>query len=189
MNIILASASPRRRELMATAGIPCTVMSTDADESLPEGIAPQRAVEILSRRKAEAAIAAVPADPDNIIIAADTVVYAGGRILGKPKDKDEARAMLRLYSGTAHSVFTGVTVARGGRMITDHVETLVCFRPLTEGEIEGYISSIHPYDKAGGYGIQGPAAMFVSRIEGDYFNVVGLPLCRLGEMLGEIGAL
>lgn len=182
MNLILASASPRRHELLLAAGFPHKVMPTDSDESLEPGTPPDEAVKTLSRRKAEAA-AKTPEADGSIIIAADTVVYADGKILGKPVSEDDAKYMLRLYSGKKHSVFTGITVTDGKQYFTDAVETVVTFRELDDGEIDTYVSSGQPFDKAGAYGIQGGASIFVSHIDGDYFNIVGLPLCRLSEIL------
>ena len=124
---------------------------------------------------------------DDVVIAADTVVCLDDQILGKPADEEDAARMLRALSGRDHRVFTGVTVARGDKVLSDYEETAVHFRPLTEREIAAYIATGEPMDKAGAYGIQGRASLFVRAIEGDYFNVVGLPLCKLGQMLKELG--
>ncbi|MGM9653252.1 MAG: Maf family protein [Eubacteriales bacterium] len=181
--LILASASPRRHEILTAAGIPHLVRPTDADETLPEGISPADAVELLSARKARAALAG--AQEGSVILAADTVVSLGDRILGKPHGAKEARVMLLSLSGRAHEVFTGVTLCSAGRMVTAHERTVVHMRPLSGEEIDAYIATGEPLDKAGAYGIQGRGGLFVSGIEGDYFNIVGLPLYRVGRMLCE----
>lgn len=186
MEFILASGSPRRRQLLEQVGIRSfAVRPTDADESLPAGIAPGAAVELLSARKGEAARAT--ADPDALILAADTVVALDGAILGKPHSREEAVSMLTILSGRTHQVYTGVTLLRGEAEHTEHEVTSVTFRPLTAAEIDAYVSSGEPMDKAGAYGIQGLGALLVERLEGDYFNVMGLPLCRLGRMLIRFG--
>ena len=181
--LILASGSPRRHELLTAAGIPHLVRPGAADETLPDGIAPADAVELLSRRKADAALAAL--GEGEILLAADTVVALDGAILGKPRDAADAARMLRALSGRTHSVFTGVTVADRTRAVTAHEETVVRFRALGEAEIAAYVESGEPLDKAGAYGIQGAAALFVQGIRGDYANVVGLPLCLCGTLLRE----
>ena len=186
MEFILASGSPRRRQLLEQIGIRTfLVRPTDADESLPAGIAPGRAVELLSARKGEAARAA--AGEGDLILAADTVVALDGAILGKPHSREEAVSMLRALSGRTHQVYTGVTLIRGARVLTGHEVTAVTFRTLTPGEIQAYVNSGEPMDKAGAYGIQGLGALLAERLEGDYFNVMGLPLCRLGRMLAQFG--
>lgn len=182
--LILASASPRRREILTTLGIPHRVLVSDADETLPAGIAPADAVERLAARKA-AAVAPLCA-PDDIILAADTVVAVDGDILGKPRDEADAAAMLRRLSGRAHVVYTGVALRRGGRELIAHEATAVHFAPLTDDDIAAYLATGEPMDKAGAYAIQGRAARFIEGIEGDYFNVVGLPARRVVLMLGEI---
>jgi len=181
--LILASASPRRHEILKTAGIVHTVRSADADESLPAGITPAAAVEMLSARKAAAALER--AEENDIILAADTVVSLDNVILGKPADADNARRMLRTLSGRAHAVFTGVTVTDGRVTVTVHEKTLVRMRTILPDEIEAYIASGDPMDKAGAYGYQSLAGIFVEAIEGDYFNVVGLPLCRVSTVLRD----
>lgn len=186
MNIILASNSPRRRELLGQMGIErFHIISPDVDETVAAGLSPARIVEELSLRKAGAA--AKRAGPEDLIIAADTVVALDGAVLGKPRSGDEAFAMLSALSGREHHVYTGVTVLRGGRAVTEHEETAVTFRPLEPGEIRGYIATGEPMDKAGAYGIQGLGALLVSGIRGDYSNVVGLPVSRLGRMLKGFG--
>ncbi len=186
MSIILASNSPRRRELLAQIGIrDFQILSPDVDEAVEPGLSPARMVEALSLRKAQAA--AGRAGADDLIIAADTVVALDGRVLGKPRDQGEAFAMLSALSGREHRVYTGVTVLGGGRAATEHEETAVAFRALTPEEIRDYIATGEPMDKAGAYGIQGVGALLVQGIRGDYCNVVGLPLFRLGRMLSGFG--
>ena len=182
MSIILASNSPRRRELLAQIGIrDFQILSPDVDEAVEPGLSPARMVEALSLRKAQAA--AGRAGADDLIIAADTVVALDGRVLGKPQDQGEAFAMLSALSGREHRVYTGVTVLGGGQAATEHEETAVAFRALSPEEIRDYIATGEPMDKAGAYGIQGVGALLVQGIRGDYCNVVGLPLFRLGRML------
>ncbi len=186
MNIILASQSPRRRELLEQVGITgFQVISPDVDERVEPGLSPAGMVEELSLRKARAA--ADKTGPDGLIIAADTVVALDGAVLGKPRDREDAFAMLSALSGREHRVYTGVSVLRGDRAVTEHEETAVCFRALAPGEIWGYIATGEPMDKAGAYGIQGVGALLVRGIRGDYCNVVGLPVFRLGRMLARFG--
>lgn len=186
MSIILASNSPRRRELLAQIGIrDFQILSPDVDEAVEPGLSPARMVEALSLRKAQAA--AGRAGAEDLIIAADTVVALDGRVLGKPQDQGEAFAMLSALSGREHRVYTGVTVLGGGRAATEHEETAVAFRALSPEEIRDYIATGEPMDKAGAYGIQGVGALLVQGIRGDYCNVVGLPLFRLGRMLSGFG--
>ena len=184
MNYILASKSPRRREYLTQMGIPFTVLTADTDETLPAGITPREGVELLARRKAEAVAPLV--SPSETVIAADTLVELDGKPLGKPADADEAREMLRALSGSAHTVHTGVAVLRGERMLSAVETTTVYFRTLKEREIDDYVASGEPLDKAGAYGIQGHASVFVERIEGNLDNVVGLPCELLKAMLAEI---
>ena len=179
--LILASASPRRREILGTLGIPHRIVVSDADETLPAGISPAEAVELLAGRKAEAVLPLVGADA--LILAADTVVAVDGDILGKPADEAEAAGMLRRLSGRTHTVYTGVALRRGDRVMIAHEETRVHFAPLTEEKIAAYLATGEPADKAGAYAIQGRGAAFVRGIEGDYFNVVGLPAHRVAVML------
>ena len=186
MSIILASNSPRRRELLAQIGIrDFQILSPDVDETVEPGLSPARMVETLSLRKAQAA--AGRAGADDLILAADTVVALDGRVLGKPRDQEDAFAMLSALSGREHRVYTGVTVLRGGQAATEHEETAVAFRALSPEEIRDYIATGEPMDKAGAYGIQGVGALLVQGIRGDYCNVVGLPLFRLGRMLSGFG--
>lgn len=185
--IILASQSPRRRQLLAQIGLEkLTILVPDADESYDETAAPAEIVSSICRKKAQAA-QALAGDDQAIIITADTMVFLDGLRLGKPHSEAEATEMLRALSGRTHQVCTGVTVCRGHRMDTRCETTDVTFRPLTDREIAAYIRSGEPMDKAGAYGIQGKAALFVSGIRGDYGNVVGLPLHLLGQMLTDFG--
>ncbi|MBR2954455.1 MAG: septum formation inhibitor Maf [Clostridia bacterium] len=172
MKLVLASKSPRRSEILKNAGIDFTVRVADADETIPEGTKPEDAVVFLAARKAMA----VPRENDEVILGADTVVVLDGNILGKPKDKDDAFNMIKSLSGRVHSVFTGVCAIGDGISLTFAEETKVEFYPLSDDEIYDYINTNEPYDKAGAYGIQGLASKFIRGIEGDYFNVVGLPV-------------
>ncbi|MBQ2895171.1 MAG: septum formation inhibitor Maf [Oscillospiraceae bacterium] len=182
--IILASASPRRRELLAMFDVPFRVIPAAGEEHCEAGLAPGDTVEALARAKA-AEVAA--AHPDAVVIGSDTVVERDGVLLGKPRDETEAFAMLQSLSGRSHQVWSGVCVMGRGRCLTAHEMTVVHFRPLSDEEIRAYIRSGEPMDKAGAYGCQGRASLFVEKLEGDFFNVMGLPLCRLGLMLKELG--
>lgn len=185
--IILASRSPRRKQLLTQIGIKnFEILVPEADEDFDPALPPEEIVASICRKKAEAARALADA-PDAVIITADTMVFLGGLRLGKPRDQVEAFTMLSVLSGQTHQVCTGVTVSRGEQMETKTETTAVSFRPLTQDEIWGYIRSGEPFDKAGGYGVQGKAALFVRKIEGDYFNVMGLPLFLLGGMLADFG--
>ena len=186
MDIILASQSPRRKELLGQMGLRgFKITSPEVDETVEEHMPPAQVVEELSRRKALAV--AVHADPDDLIIAADTVVALEGAVLGKPADQRDAFAMLSALSGNRHYVYTGLTVIQGNQVVTQHECTTVTFRELEPEEISHYIATGEPMDKAGAYGIQGLGAMLVSGIEGDYFNVVGLPIFRLSRILAGFG--
>ena len=185
MKVILASASPRRSELLRTLGLQFEVRPAQGEEHPEPGLSAGETAKRLSHAKC-LEVAAV-SEPDAVVIAADTVVSLDDQILGKPADAADAKRMLRALSGRDHRVYTGVTVASGGRVLSDFEETIVHFRALTEREIDAYIETGEPMDKAGAYGIQGRASLFVRGIEGDYFNVVGLPLCKLGQMLNELG--
>lgn len=179
--IILASQSPRRKELIALITENVEIRPVPCDETLPEGIGARDAVEYLSKIKNEAS-RRCSAD-DEIVISADTVVSVNDEILGKPTDKEDARRMLKLLSGKNHQVYTGVTISDSERAVTFSEKTDVVFYELTEREIEEYISSPEPYDKAGSYAIQGKASLLIKGISGDYFNVVGLPVARLKREL------
>ena len=185
MDLILASQSPRRRELLGRLGLSFRVQAADIDETMDPAKAPFDEVARLSRDKAAAIAGNAPADA--VVVAADTVVVLEGRVLGKPHSEEEAREMLRSLSGRPHQVMTGMTVRRGGRVESDTVVTDVHFRPLSEREIAAYVATGEPMDKAGAYGIQGLASVFVDRLDGDYYNVMGLPLCRLCRMLRAAG--
>lgn len=185
MDIILASGSPRRKELLTQLGLSFRVLVSDADESVDKSLPPAEQVALISRRKAEAAAAEV--DPDALVIAADTIVALEGRVMGKPHSAEEAVQMLTALQGNTHQVYTGLTLLQGGRA-ESHVEcTAVTFRPMTGAEIKAYVASGEPMDKAGAYGIQGLGGVFVEGIQGDYFNVMGLPICRLGMALKSFG--
>lgn len=186
MEIILASGSPRRRALLEQVGISgYRVVTPDVDEHVEGHPAPAELVETLSRRKAEAV--AAKAGTDALVIAADTVVALDGAILGKPHSPAEATAMLKALSGREHTVYTGFTVLHEDRAVTEHEATAVRFRVLSDGEIAAYVATGEPMDKAGAYGIQGVGALLVTGICGDYFNVMGLPVCRLGRVLADFG--
>ena len=179
MNLILASQSPRRRELMGLFHIPFTVRVADIDEAMDTGKPAFDEVARVSRLKAEA----VCRGPEDVVIAADTIVVCQGKVLGKPRDPEDAVAMLTMLSGRDHQVMTGMTVLRGSRAVSHTEVTDIHFRPLSEAEIRDYVASGEPMDKAGSYGIQGGAALFCEKMSGDYYNVVGLPVCRLGMLL------
>lgn len=179
MEIILASQSPRRRELMGFFPFPVTVRVSQADEKMDSAKRPEDEVSRISRNKARAV---ARADGD-IVIGADTIVVCDGMILGKPKNEADAYRMLAMLSGRAHQVMTGVTVLQDEKCVSFTEITDVYFRALTEEEINDYIRSGDPLDKAGAYGIQSGASLFVERIVGDYYNVVGLPVCHLSQVL------
>ena len=182
MTLILASASPRRQELLKLFGLPFIVRVADIDETMDPGVPPFEEVGRVSRLKA----LAVSREKDDTVIAADTIVVCEGKTLGKPHTPEEAAEMLRLLSGRDHQVMTGCTVLRGEDCVTFTEVTDLHFRPLSEGEIARYVASGEPMDKAGAYGIQGGAALFCQRMVGDYYNVMGLPVCRLGQTLRQI---
>lgn len=186
--IILASQSPRRKELLQKHGIEFRVFVTDADETVTEPMLPENLVEELSYRKAKSCVEQF-LDENVFIIAADTVVALGTEIFGKPKDEEDACLMLSKLSGKPHSVFTGVTLARVCGNAVNYrkivCETKVYFKPLTDAEILEYIATKEPFDKAGSYAIQGIASKFVEKIEGDFDNVVGLPVKAILPMIKE----
>lgn len=184
MHLILASGSPRRRELLTQIGLTFSVQTAEIDESMDPSKGAELEVARVSRKKAEA-VRDKLADRNSLILAADTVVCLDREILGKPKSKEDAKDMLRKLQGRTHLVETGITLLSGDSCLTEVECTEVTFRSLSEEEIEKYVCSGEPMDKAGAYGIQGQAAVFVSGIRGDYFNVVGLPLCRLSQMLKQ----
>ena len=182
MNLILASASPRRQELLKLFGLPFVVRVADIDETMDLALPPFDEVARVSREKA----LAVPREAEDVVIAADTIVVCQGRVLGKPKDEADAAAMLRLLSGRDHQVMTGCTVLRGEESRSFTEVTDIHFRELSEKEIARYVASGEPMDKAGSYGIQGGAALFCTHMVGDYYNVMGLPVCALGQTLKQL---
>ena len=185
MAVILASQSPRRKQLLEMLGLEFTIIPAKGEEVVPAGAGPQETVRALSRQKAAAV--AVNACEEDIIIAADTIVWYENMVLGKPRDEQEAARMLSALSGNVHQVYTGVTVRQGDKILSAAECTDVRFRKLSGREIDAYIATGEPMDKAGAYGIQGVACLFVEGIDGDFFNVMGLPVCRLGKMLKELG--
>jgi septum formation protein len=184
LEVILASQSPRRRDLLDLIGITHVVRPADIDESVLPDEAPIPHCERLARSKA--ATLAVRS-PDAVVIAADTIVVLDGEILGKPADGEEARATLARLSGRTHTVHTAMAVALGGQTVSAVESVQVTFRPLTADEIAAYVATGEPMDKAGAYGIQGFGATIVERIDGDYFSVMGLGLRRLVALLAELG--
>ena len=182
MNLILASQSPRRRELLGLFHLPFTVQVADIDETMDPTKEPAREVARVSLEKARA----IAANDDDVVIAADTIVVLGDRVLGKPRSEEDAREMLTALSGRDHQVMTGVTVLRGEQTLTCTEITDIHFRELSQTEICRYIATGEPMDKAGAYGIQGGAALFAEKMNGDYYNVMGLPVCRLFQMLQQI---
>lgn len=185
MDMVLASGSPRRRELLTQMGLTFRVVVSDADETVDPSLSPTDQVRLISRRKADAVAETV--GPEALVIAADTIVALDGAVMGKPHSPEEAVEMLSRLSGSTHAVYTGFTLRQGGRTVTQAEETLVTFRPLTAEEIKAYVSTGEPMDKAGAYGIQGLGSLLVSGIRGDYFNVMGLPVCALGQALARFG--
>lgn len=182
MRLILASQSPRRRELLGLFGIPFVVNVADIDETMDPGKAPFDEVARVSSCKA----LAIARTEEDVVIAADTIVVVEGRVLGKPRDEADAFRMLRLLSGRDHQVMTGVCVLRGEEVRVFTEVTNLHFRDLTDAEIRRYIATGDPMDKAGSYGIQNGAALFCEKMNGDYYNVMGLPVCRLGQVLKEL---
>ena len=183
MNLILASQSPRRRELLGLTGLDFIVRVADIDETMDPGKAPFDEVSRVSRMKA----LAVSREKGDVVIAADTIVVCEGRALGKPRDEADAFRILSLLSGRDHEVMTGMTVVRDDTVITHTEVTKIHFRDLHPDEIRAYIATGEPMDKAGAYGIQGGAALFADKMVGDYYNVMGLPVCRLGMILRSLG--
>ena len=184
--IVLASGSPRRRELLERIGVTDFVVRTpEVEESFPEGLTPEKVVAYISREKADAA--AKLCGPEEIVITADTMVFLDQARLGKPRDEAHALEMLTALQGRKHTVCTGVSVCRGAKRLTETESTDVFFRPATEAELRRYIATGEPMDKAGAYGVQGRGALLVERLEGDFFNVMGLPVLRLARMLEKFG--
>ena len=182
--IVLASGSPRRQELLGRMGIRDFVVSVpQVEEVCPEGLTPEETVRHISRQKS----AAVQAEPDDIVITADTMVFLDGERLGKPRDEADALRMLSALQGRHHTVCTGVTVRQGEKVLTRAQSTQVWFRTASTEELKNYIRSGEPMDKAGAYGVQGLGALLVERIDGDFFNVMGLPVLLLSRMLAQFG--
>lgn len=179
MQLILASASPRRKELLALFGIPFVIRAADIDETMNPAAPARQEVARVSRLKAQA----ISRGQDDVVIAADTIVVCDGNIMGKPHSSQQAVEMLTRLSGRDHQVMTGCTVLRGDRCETFTEVTDLHFRELSQKEIQAYVQSGEPMDKAGAYAIQGGAAVFCEGLKGDYYNVVGLPLCRLYKTL------
>ena len=185
--VVLASQSPRRRELLTLIGVPHEVWPAAVDEAMLPDESPPALAERLARRKA---LAVAAERPEAVVIGSDTIVVIDGDVLGKPADEGDARRMLRRLSGRPHTVYTGVAVARGGaagRLVSGVEEVGVTFRALDDREIADYVRTGEPMDKAGAYGIQGYGATIVDRIDGDYFAVMGLPLNRLVRLLRRVG--
>lgn len=183
MDIILASKSPRRRELLSMLGLEFTVIPAVGEEKVDDDLTPGETVMSLSLGKAREI---ADSHPDSLVIGSDTLVYLEGKPMGKPHSREEAAEMLRKLSGRVHQVYTGIAVVQGTDEKVDFEKTDVQFRELSEEEIEWYIGTGEPMDKAGAYGIQGQGAVFIPKIDGDYFTVMGLPLCKLWSMLPNV---
>ena len=184
MNLVLASASPRRAQLLTALGVPFSVEPSASPEPVPlpdDARDPGAFVERLARLKA------APVQSHNLVLAADTIVVLDDQILGKPTDEADARAMLRQLRGQTHRVYTGICLRRGDQIHSAHEITRVTFGDFSDAFIAAYVATGEPLDKAGAYGAQGKGALLVRQIEGDYWNVVGLPLFRLSQMLREFG--
>ncbi len=184
MQIVLASASPRRRELFSWLGLEFDVVVPEVDETIHPGEAPVEFCARISREKAWSVSARMP---DSLVISADTIVVSGGQILGKPVDEEQAREHLGLLKGTGHEVYTGYAIIRGEERVSRVIRTLVHFRDMSLDEIDWYVSTKEPMDKAGSYGLQGIGSLFISTIEGSYTNVIGLPLSDLYHDLKGFG--
>ena len=182
--IILASSSPRRRELLSMIGLNYVIETSGEEEVQPHGLPPAEFVKTLALQKAQPV---ADLHPEDCVIGADTIVYLEGDILGKPHTPDVAKAYLSRMQGKKHVVFTGVAVLKNGKADVRHCETTVTFAPMTPREIDAYVATGEPLDKAGAYGVQGPGGIFVERVEGNYFNVIGLPLPMLYNMLIDAG--
>lgn len=184
--IVLASGSPRRQELLKRMGITgFDIRVPRTDETYPAGLNPRQTVEYISREKSDAAAALCT--PEELLITADTMVFLDDIRLGKPVDEADALRMLTALQGRSHTVCTGVTVRQGSRVLTESESTAVTFRPASESELRGYIRTGEPMDKAGAYGVQGLGALLVEGIQGDFYNVMGLPVLRLSRMLAQFG--
>ena len=180
MKIILASQSPRRREILELMALPFEVIESHVKEIPPEGATPEELVMALAEQKARAVFALHPQD---CVIGADTVVDLDGRVLGKPHTPERAREYLRLLQGRSHIVYTGICVLTPSSADVRSARTDVTFRPMSDEEIDWYVGTGDPLDKAGSYGVQGPASLFVDHLEGNYFNIIGMPAPTLYEML------
>ena len=185
MKIILASKSPRRKEILQNLGFEFSIVTADTDESSNE-TDPRALTRDLARRKGRDVVKLMN-DSDMLVISCDTVVWCDGKILGKPKSKDDAIGMLRLLSGRKHTVTSGLSLSLNGKTVTDSEDTDVYFADLSEEFIEKYVESGEPMDKAGSYAVQGTASMWIEKIDGCYFNVVGLPVRLLCELLRRLG--
>lgn len=185
LELILASASPRRRELLKAAGYDFKVFVSEADESISENFSPGDAVLELAQRKTKWVLQR--SCGDSVVLGSDTVVSIDGYILGKPKDEIEAKRMLTLLSGREHFVYTGVCIASKNKTVSFYSRTAVEFYPLSEKEIQAYINTKEPFDKAGAYGIQAFGSVLVKKINGDYFTVVGLPIAECARQLANFG--
>ena len=184
--IVLASGSPRRQELLNRIGITeFDIRVPESDETYPAGLTPAQVVECISRKKADAAAALCTTD--EIVITADTMVFLDDQRLGKPQDEADALRMLTDLQGRHHTVCTGVTIRQGDKILTESESTEVHFRPATEEELLAYIATGEPMDKAGSYGVQGKGSLLVEKLNGDFFNVMGLPVLRLSRMLAQFG--
>ena len=182
MHLILASQSPRRKELLGLFGVDFTVRAADIDETMDPAKPPFEEVARVSLEKARA----IGCSGDEVVVAADTIVVCDGRVLGKPRDEADAVAMLTLLSGRTHQVMTGLTVMTPEASETCTEVADITFRPMSQREIRSYVRTGEPMDKAGAYGIQGGAALFAEKINGDFYNVMGLPVCRLGRILDRM---
>ncbi|HEX3038004.1 MAG TPA: Maf family protein [Oscillospiraceae bacterium] len=178
--LLLASASPRRRELLTQIGLQFTVIPSNVDETVAPGTPPEQMVAQLARKKALSILESYPQDT---VLAADTVVAFESRVLGKPKSEEDAKAMLHLLSGRQHTVYTGFCICHGNEIHCEVQQTLVEFYPLSDFEIDDYVQTGEPMDKAGAYGIQGRGALLVKKIDGDFYNVMGLPIGRINRIL------
>lgn len=178
--VILASKSPRRKELLSLICESFEIIPADIDESVPQNVAAEEAAEYISTQKAFAI------DSEDVIIACDTVVIVDGKILGKPSDRQNGFEMLSELSGKTHSVISGVCIRYKGESVSFSQKSLVTFYELTDEEINDYLDSGEPFDKAGGYGIQGLGSLLVKEFSGDFFNIVGLPVARLRRSLSEL---
>ena len=184
--IVLASGSPRRQELLRRIGVTeFDIRVPDTEETYPAGLSPQETVAYISREKSDAAAALCT--PEELIITADSMVFLDDALLGKPADEADALRMLTALQGRSHTVCTGVTVRRGSEILTESETTRVYFRPADQAELLSYIATGEPMDKAGAYGVQGKGALLVERLDGDFFNVMGLPVLRLSQMLLHFG--